>query len=110
VHVSGARDVVTPADWPESPGLGVPGGVRDVGLHAETRRLEEQRVRETLARTRGNKSEAARTLGLSRQGLLKKLRRFGLGPDEAARLVRGDQGPTSDPEIPPVVAESGGCG
>jgi transcriptional regulator with GAF, ATPase, and Fis domain len=63
------------------------------GLHAETRALEERRLLETLERVHWNKSRAARALGLSRQGLLKKLRRYGLGPpdgdadDEAAALA-----------------------
>ena len=35
----------------------------------------------------GNKSRAARSLGLSRQGLLKKLRRYGLGDAESASLA-----------------------
>ncbi len=51
------------------------------GLHAETRALEERRLRETLERVRWNKSRAARELGISRQGLLKKLKRYGMEPD-----------------------------
>jgi transcriptional regulator with GAF, ATPase, and Fis domain len=88
VHVAGARSGVGLEHWPESPTL--PGaGVGRVapGLHAETRALEERRLRETLQRTRGNKSQAARVLGLSRQGLLKKLRRYGLTPGESAALA-----------------------
>ena len=75
VRVAGARGVARCAHWPETREVVGPGGA---GLHAETRALEERRLRETLARTRGNKSRAARALGLSRQGLLKKLRRYGL--------------------------------
>jgi len=75
VRVAGARDVVALEHWPE-PALRDPRA--GLGLHAETRALEERRVREALARTRGNKTRAARSLGLSRQGLLKKLRRFGM--------------------------------
>jgi two-component system, NtrC family, response regulator HydG len=78
VHVAGARDVVDEAHWPATPAVGAGGGPPARGLHAETRALEERRLREALARTRGNKSQAARVLGLSRQGLLKKLRRYGL--------------------------------
>ena len=37
------------------------------------RQVEEQMVRETLARTDGNRSKAAKLLGLSRQGLLNKI-------------------------------------
>jgi DNA-binding NtrC family response regulator len=75
VRVAGAREVVALEHWPE-PALRDPRA--GLGLHAETRALEERRVREALTRTRGNKTRAARSLGLSRQGLLKKLRRFGM--------------------------------
>jgi len=84
VKVAGARDRVALEHWPETPLL--PGTPAERGLHAETRALEERRLRETLERTRGNKSRAARALGLSRQGLLKKLRRYGLSEAEAAAL------------------------
>ena len=79
VRVAGARHVVEIGHWPH----GLEERVVDAhGLHAETRALEERRLREALARTRGNKSRAARALGLSRQGLLKKLRRYGMTPEE----------------------------
>jgi two-component system response regulator HupR/HoxA len=88
VHVAGARDTVDLEHWPETPALpGFGGETPERGLHAETRALEERRLREALRRTRGNKSQAARTLGLSRQGLLKKLRRYGLTPGESASLA-----------------------
>ena len=47
--------------------------------------LEESLVRKTLARTNWNKSQSARELGLSRQGLLKKIKRYGIVREEAAR-------------------------
>jgi len=50
-------------------------------LDAEERRA----ILETLTATRGNRSEAARRLGISRQGLIMKLRRLEI-----------DQGPRSD--------------
>ncbi|HYM80089.1 MAG TPA: sigma 54-interacting transcriptional regulator [Candidatus Limnocylindria bacterium] len=81
VRVAGARDVVDVRHWPELTSLATVGAAH--GLHAETRALEERRLRETLARVHGNKSRAARALGLSRQGLLKKLRRYGLAPHES---------------------------
>jgi transcriptional regulator of acetoin/glycerol metabolism len=65
------------------------------GLHGETRALEERRLRETLERTRWNKSRAARALGLSRQGLLKKLRRYGLAPADGEPLA------LDGPDTPP---------
>ena len=88
VRVAGARGEVDVHHWPAPP-LAATGG-HERGLHAETRALEERRLREALDRAHGNKSRAARSLGLSRQGLLKKLRRYGLmaetlaeaGPDE----------------------------
>jgi transcriptional regulator with PAS, ATPase and Fis domain len=42
--------------------------------------LEENRLRRTLAQTNWNKSQSARELGLSRQGLLKKIKRYNIAP------------------------------
>ena len=95
VRVAGAEDTVALAHWPpfrEAPAM------QGHGLHAETRALEERRLLEALERTRGNKSRAARSLGLSRQGLLKKLRRYRLAsPPSAPALddVKGRGGSTS---------------
>jgi len=77
VRVAGAREQVGLEHWPHAWIAATEARVAH-GLHAETRALEERRLREALDRTRGNKSRAARVLGLSRQGLLKKLRRYGL--------------------------------
>jgi DNA-binding NtrC family response regulator len=88
VHVGEARGRVDLEHWPETPVLpGAGAGPVAPGLHAETRALEERRLREALQRTRGNKSQAARALGLSRQGLLKKLRRYGFTRAESAALA-----------------------
>lgn len=78
VGVAGARRRVGSEHWPEAPFAEAV--AEGAGLHAETRALEERRLRETLKRTLGNKTAAARSLGLSRQGLLKKLKRYGLEP------------------------------
>ena len=75
VRVAGAREVVESRHWPAFQAVAADTAR---GLHAETRALEERRLREALDRSRGNKTRAARVLGLSRQGLLKKLRRYGL--------------------------------
>jgi two-component system response regulator HupR/HoxA len=77
VGVAGARTLVGGEHWPDAPFAEAV--AEGAGLHAETRALEERRLKETLRRTHGNKTQAARALGLSRQGLLKKLRRLGLG-------------------------------
>ena len=55
-------------------------------LDAAVAELETRMLRETMTATGGNQSEAARRLGLSRMGLIKKLARLGLR--EAAK---GDQ-------------------
>ena len=85
IAVAGARDRVGPEHWPDPAATPIVVAA-GAGLHAETRALEERRLREALERTRGNKSRAARVLGLSRQGLLKKLRRYGLGSADAGAL------------------------
>jgi transcriptional regulator with PAS, ATPase and Fis domain len=87
VKVAGAREVVALEHWPETPLP--PGTAAERGLHAETRALEARRLREALELSRGNKSQAARSLGLSRQGLLKKLRRYGLGRTDQAEAGSG---------------------
>jgi len=82
MRVACARERVGPEHWPRA--WLEHGDTTARGLHAETRALEERRLREALDRARGNKTRAARALGLSRQGLLKKLRRYGLGAADAA--------------------------
>jgi DNA-binding protein Fis len=39
---------------------------------------ERHLIKTTLEATQGNKSEAARMLGLSREGLRKKMKRYGI--------------------------------
>jgi len=82
VRVAGARERVGPEHWPRA-WLAGSRTAAPRGLHAETRALEERRLSEALDRARGNKTRAARALGLSRQGLLKKLRRYGLDGSDA---------------------------
>jgi two-component system response regulator HupR/HoxA len=50
----------------------------DGDLKSAVRDLEEEMIRETLARFGQNKSRTARALGISRQSLLEKLRRMGM--------------------------------
>ncbi|WP_115717215.1 sigma-54-dependent transcriptional regulator [Gallaecimonas mangrovi] len=47
-------------------------------LEEQVRALEIRLISQSLAQQQGNRSAAARQLGLSRQGLLKKLERYGL--------------------------------
>ena len=48
-------------------------------LQADVLRFEAERLRSVLTECDGNKSEAARRLGMTRNGLLKKLARCGVG-------------------------------
>jgi transcriptional regulator with GAF, ATPase, and Fis domain len=58
-------------------GRGVPGPGAGRGTYQlQTDRFKRRLLRETLARTRGNKSAAARELGLTRQGFLKLCHRL----------------------------------
>jgi len=67
-----------PAPSPEKLPVDNPGGA----LKERMERLEMHVVREAMQRHRGNKSRAARELGLSRVGLRGKLARYGLESDE----------------------------
>jgi two-component system, NtrC family, response regulator AtoC len=47
-------------------------------LDEQVRQLEISLLTQALLESQGNRSQAARVLGLSRQGLLKKIERYGL--------------------------------
>ncbi len=47
--------------------------------------LEENLLRKVLEQTNWNKSQSARKLGLSRQGLLKKIKRYGITEETEPR-------------------------
>ena len=52
--------------------------VADYSLPNALEKVEIQLLRKSLLETKGNKSQAARLLQITRQGLLKKLKRYGL--------------------------------
>ena len=58
-------------DWP------------DEDLPSATARLEEMMIRRALARTAGNRAEAARLLGIHRQLLYSKMKRYSLDASES---------------------------
>ncbi len=65
------------------------GGARD--LASELRDIERKRIVEALAATRGNQSQAARDLGVSRAVLLNRMKVFGLLPGRNRRAKpKGD--------------------
>ncbi len=59
-------------------------GRERIALTAEVAKLEQERIREGLIRCRYNQLRTAKDLGLSRQGLLNKLKRYGIAakPEE----------------------------
>jgi transcriptional regulator with GAF, ATPase, and Fis domain/tRNA A-37 threonylcarbamoyl transferase component Bud32 len=62
-------DTVRPADASQT----------DLDLKGQMERLERSLISKALRRTGGNQSAAARLLGISRYGLIKKMRRLGIG-------------------------------
>jgi DNA-binding NtrC family response regulator len=50
--------------------------------------IEAQHIRAVIEHTSGNRTAAARILGISRVGLIAKLKRLGIGVEPAARSVR----------------------
>jgi DNA-binding NtrC family response regulator len=81
------------------------------GLHAAVAALERRMIAESLVERAGNKSRVARDLGLSRQGLAKKMRRYGLGfeldpiGDGGPRPGNGAAPPARAAAVGPAVLE-----
>jgi DNA-binding NtrC family response regulator len=64
----------------------LPASLATLTLQEAQRDLEKRMIRHVLGRYEGNRSRSARALGLSRQGLLKKLKRLGM--ERVARRPR----------------------
>jgi transcriptional regulator with PAS, ATPase and Fis domain len=84
VHALGPGGVVTAASLGEGAGRDVFPVVRErpEDLRGRTRALEAELIREALAHAGGNKTRAASALGLTRQGLWKKIRRLSQAEDD----------------------------
>ncbi|MFH1679462.1 MAG: sigma 54-interacting transcriptional regulator [Candidatus Eisenbacteria bacterium] len=67
-------------------------------LQEKVDRLERTEILGMLDRMRGNKTAAARELGLSRQGLKNKLARYGIEPGVAGRDEPGAEGRSASAE------------
>jgi DNA-binding NtrC family response regulator len=78
------RGSVGPASLPSAFGLAISGGTAAATLEDARRLFEIRFVRAALARAGGHRAEAARALGLSRQGLAKLITRLGLDVDQDA--------------------------
>ena len=80
------RDVVGPADLDFIHEAEEATGARidwpDEDLPSATARLEEMLIRRALAKSEGNRAEAARVLGIHRQLLYAKMKRYGLDASE----------------------------
>jgi DNA-binding NtrC family response regulator len=61
---------------PEGSPVGASG--KPVSLKQAIEDLERRMIREVIDETRGNQQQAARRLGLSRQGLINKMKRYGI--------------------------------
>ena len=53
-------------------------GISGATLQQVTETIEQRMIREALKETKGNKSGAARALGVTRQGLLNKIARYNI--------------------------------
>jgi DNA-binding NtrC family response regulator len=73
------REVGPPAGPPGEPTPSVPAD-DDLALHPAVARLEKRMILRALERTNGNRSAAARLLGIGRPQLYAKLDEHGLGP------------------------------
>jgi DNA-binding NtrC family response regulator len=78
--LAGARREVQPEDLSFSGAerLQAPVAPGNLTLQQKVEALERREIEEALRRCGGNRTHTAEALGLSRQGLLKKLERFGL--------------------------------
>jgi transcriptional regulator of acetoin/glycerol metabolism len=55
--------------------------------------FEKRLLADALARSGGNRTHAARSLGISRQGLYRKLKRHGIASGACADRLAGDANP-----------------
>jgi transcriptional regulator with PAS, ATPase and Fis domain len=84
----GSPDALAPDMLSERIAAGAVGAHLDVSVLCESplatavTHLEQNLLKRTLAQTNWNKSQTARRLGLSRQGLLKKIKRYGIVRNE----------------------------
>ncbi len=76
VTVMSRDPVLTPGDFSFASGQALP--AEDAPLHEKVESLERREIARALRTHDGNRTHAAEALGLSRQGLLNKMNRYGL--------------------------------
>jgi Nif-specific regulatory protein len=72
------EDLFEGTPTPEAPAAPAPARIKPMSLKTAIEDLERRMISETLAATRNNQQQAAKALGLSRQGLINKLKRYTL--------------------------------
>jgi DNA-binding NtrC family response regulator len=77
---------ITPEAMDALTRLDFPGNVQSVSLQDDVTRFECERITLAVERCDGNRTHAARELGLTCRGLLKKMQRYGLLTTGAKRL------------------------
>jgi transcriptional regulator with GAF, ATPase, and Fis domain len=104
-HVAGPGGVLEPEAFGEDldDAGPLPGGAcvreRHATLRGRTLAYEAQLIRTALDAHRGNRSRAARALGLTRQGLWKKMRRLGVAGEGAGEDAGAESaGPAAPPD------------
>ena len=75
--VIGEQDLAEPIRGIESSQVGTPGEAHR-SLKTAVEQLEQRMIREALVQSRDNQLRAAKALGISRQGLIKKIKRYGV--------------------------------
>lgn len=73
-------DLLGEEEAAESPDGGIISGLPEEG--ATIKDMERELIEKTLAQCGGNKSQAAKRLGISRKGLYEKLERYGLAESQ----------------------------
>ena len=79
-----AQEAIQPEDLPDSLSVGAPAALADAATKGTTlAALERHYIEEVLRKTRGNKTAAARILGIHRKTLHDKLRAYGHADEDA---------------------------
>jgi len=93
-HAALPREVIAEASLGDAFAKGTGGWVRDEPevLRERTRAFEAVVIEHALQRHGGNRTRAARELGLTRQGLWKKIRRLRESPAASTHAVEGASG------------------
>jgi len=82
------EDITEVELFDEPRAVAVPADATATSLQAEVTRFERERIALALERCDGNRTHAARDLGLTYRGLLKKMQRYGVGSFSAKSAAK----------------------